>query len=61
MFHLVVMGAERKPANINPVESWLSGYDGNEYSNNVMGQWFGLYRRDVQIYLLFVNHPVHPV
>jgi len=53
MFHLHVMGAETGP--------WLSGYDGSDYSNAVMGEWFGLYRRDVQIYLLFVNHPVHPV
>lgn len=53
MFHLHVMGVEKRP--------WLSGYDGNKYSNNVMGEWFVLYPRDTQIYLLFVNHPVYPV
>ena len=53
MFHLHVMGTETGP--------WLSGYDGSEYSNDVMGKWFGLYNRDLKIYLLFVNHPVHPV
>ena len=40
---------------------WLSGYDGNDYSNAIMGEWFSLYRRDIRICLCFVNHPVHPV
>jgi len=53
MFHLHVLGA---------IESqWLGGYTGSEYSNSVMGQWFGNYKRDLKIYLCFVNHPVHPV
>jgi hypothetical protein len=45
----------------NLTRGWLCGYDGDEYTNDVLGEWFGLYRRDVKIYLLFVNHPVHPV
>ena len=53
MFHLHVMGVE--------INAWLSGYDGNEYSNKIMGEWFQQYPRDTRIYLLFVNHPVHPV
>jgi len=53
MFHLHVLGAIKN--------EWLSAYDGNKYSNRVMGKWFGLYKRDLRIYLLFVNHPVHPV
>lgn len=61
MFHLHVCGAERLDPNESPFGQWLSGYDGNEYSNNFMAEWFGLYRRDVKIYLLFINHPVHPV
>jgi len=40
---------------------WLSGYDGSDYSNSVMGEWFKLYRRDVKIYLLYINHPAYPV
>ena len=53
MFHLHILGAIEN--------EWLSAYDGNEYSNEVMGKWFELYKRDLRIYLLFVNHPVHPV
>jgi len=53
MFHLHVLGTIKN--------EWLSAYDGNEYSNGVIGKWFGLYKRDIAIYLLFVNHPVHPV
>ena len=53
MFHLNIIGATET--------EWMQGYDGGEYSNTVMGEWFLLYRRDVKIYLLFVNHPVHPV
>jgi hypothetical protein len=53
MFHLHVLGAIEK--------EWLSEYDGSEYSNNLMGSWFRLYRRDVKLYLCFINHPVHPV
>ncbi len=53
MFHLHVLGAINTP--------WLSGYDGNNYSNAVMGEWFGLYSRDTKIYLLFINHPAYPV
>jgi len=53
MFHLHVEGAIEKP--------WLTGYDGSEYSNNIMGEWFLLYPRDTKIYLLYINHPVHPV
>lgn len=53
MFHLHVMGTE--------TNGWLSGYDGNEYSNKIMGEWFALYKRDIKIYLCFVHHPVHPV
>lgn len=43
------------------IPTWLSGYDGNKYSNRIMGKWFGLYRRDIKIHLLFVKHPFHPV
>ena len=53
MFHLCVMGVETTP--------WLSGYDGSDYSNKIMGEWFQLYKRDTKIYLCFVNHPVRPV
>ena len=53
MFHLHVCGVEESP--------WLSGYDGNDYSNKIMGEWFGLYPRNTKIYLLYINHPVHPV
>jgi len=53
MFHIHIEGA------INV--SWLSGYDGCERSNKIMGEWYGLYKRDIKIYILFINHPVHPV
>ena len=53
MFHLHVMGVEEGP--------WLSGYDGSDYSNKIMGEWFCLYRKKVKLYLCFVNHPVYPV
>ena len=53
MFHLHILGA---------IETlWLSGYDGSDYSNTVMGNWFGLYSRKLRIYIIFINHPVHPV
>jgi hypothetical protein len=53
MFHLHILGA---------IETeWLTGYDGSEYSNKLMGEWFLSYRRDLRIYLCYVNHPVHPV
>lgn len=55
MFHLHVLGA------IEGDQPWLSGYDGSKYSNAVMGKWFELYSRHIRIYLLFINHPVHPV
>ena len=61
MFHIHVCGAQRTYPYQNPIDQWLSGYDGNEYSNEVMGKWFGLYKRDTQIYICFINHPVHPV
>jgi hypothetical protein len=53
MFHIHIMGACEN--------QWLSSYDGNDYSNNFMGEWFGQYKRDTKIYILFINHPVHPV
>lgn len=53
MFHLHILGTQ--------TEGWLAGYDESKDSNDAMGKWFLKYRRDVQIYLLFVNHPVHPV
>jgi len=53
MFHLHVEGASNAP--------WLSEYDGSNYSNNIMGKWFRQYKRDIQIYILFINHPVHPI
>jgi len=53
MFHLHVLETATK--------GWLAGYDGSAYSNKVMGRWFGLYKRNVKIYLCFVKHPVYPV
>lgn len=53
MFHLHVCGVEGNP--------WLSGYDGGEYSNEIMGKWFGLYKRYLKIYICYINHPIHPV
>jgi len=53
MFHIHIEGASSK--------QWLSGYDGNEYSNSVMGEWFLNYSRPVQVYICFINHPVYPV
>jgi len=53
MFHLKILGEiENK---------WLDGYGGSDYSNAIMGKWFKQCKRDVRIYLIFVNHPVHPV
>ena len=53
MFHLMVLGA----LDIQ----FLEGYSDSEYSDSIMGRWFLQYRTDVQIYLLYINHPVHPV
>lgn len=53
MFHIHILGAIKN--------KWLEGYGGSDYSNYVMGEWFELYKRDIKIYLLYVNHPVHPV
>ena len=53
MFHLHIMEI------ICP--KWLGSYDGSKYSNEIMGKWFGLYKRNIKIYLLFINHPAHPV
>lgn len=52
MFHIHVEGACRG--------LWLSGYDGCPRSNAVMGEWFGLYKRRIRLYIIFINHPVHP-
>ena len=53
MFHLHILGA---------IENhWLSNYDGSKYSNDVMGRWYNSYKLNIKIYLLYVNHPVHPV
>lgn len=61
MFHIHVCGAERLNPHIHPIDQWLSGYDGSNYSNEVMGKWFLNYKRDMRIFILFINHPVHPV
>ncbi len=60
MFHIHVCGVETQKT-ICPIGRWLSGYDGNDYSNKVMGKWFSQYKRDVQIFICFINHPVYPV
>ena len=53
MFHIHILGAIEN--------EWLEGYGGSDYSNSVMGEWFKLYKRDIKIHLLYVNHSVHPV
>lgn len=53
MFHIHVCDTLITP--------WLSGYSGSKYSNEVMGRWFGQYSKEIQLYILFINHPVHPV
>lgn len=53
MFHLHILGAIQN--------TWLHTYDGSKYSNQIMGNWYGLYKSKIKIYLLYVNHPIHPV
>ena len=52
MFHIHVLGATEA--------TWLSSYDGSDYSNHVMGEWFGLYRSPIKLFIIYINHPMHP-
>jgi len=54
MFHLHILGALDEP--------WLGdGCKQSKESAEIMGKWYGQYKQYIRIYLLYVNHPVHPV